>query len=118
MFCLFWLNFVVIFPIYISYGEWKYASTSGLVTATHYDLDKHGLEKKIEEVGKKISNNNGLVKTTYYKTKITKIENKIPSVTGLVTTAALNTKATDWKWTKEKRGCSLGTKGLYFKSCC
>ena len=60
-------------------------STSGLVTKTQYGLGKQGIEKKIEDVDKKISNTSGLVKKTGYKTKITQFEKKIPCVTGLVT---------------------------------
>ena len=41
-----------------------------------------------------IPNRNRLVKKIDYNTKIRQIENKVPSITGLVTTAALNTKAT------------------------
>ena len=48
-------------------------STSGLVTKTQYDADKQGLEKKIEEVNKKIPNTSGLSKKTDYKTKITDV---------------------------------------------
>ena len=65
----------------------KIPSTIGLITKAHYDSDKHGLQKNIDDVDKKIPNTSGL------KHKNTKIENKIPSVTGLVTTAAVNTKA-------------------------
>ena len=49
----------------------KIPSTSELVTETQYDSGKQGLQKRIEYVDK----------------------NKTPSITGLVTTAALNTKA-------------------------
>ena len=49
----------------------KIPSTSELVTETQYDSGKQGLQKRIEDVDK----------------------NKTPSITGLVTTAALNTKA-------------------------
>ena len=56
-------------------------STSGLVTKTQYDADKQGLEKKIEEVNKKIPNTSGLSKKTDYKTKITEIENKMSIAT-------------------------------------
>ena len=53
------------------------------------------LERKIEDVGRKIFNTCGLVKKTNCNTKITAIENKIPSVTGLGNTAVLDTKAAD-----------------------
>ena len=68
-------------------------SNSGLVTKTQYGLDKQGIEKKIEDVDKKISNTSGLVKKTGYKTKISQFEKKIPCVTGLVTAIMLNGKA-------------------------
>ena len=71
----------------------KIPSTYGLVTKTRYDLDKHGLEKKIEDIDKNITNATGLDKNAYYNTKIIEIEKKIPNVTGFMTTAALNTKA-------------------------
>ena len=67
----------------------KIPSASRLVTKTQA---KQGLEKKIEDVNKKIPNTRGLVKKAEYNAKITEIENKIPSVVGLVITAALNTK--------------------------
>ena len=72
----------------------KTPKTSGLVTKTKFDSDKQRLEKNIEDPDKKIPNTSKLVKKNDYKTKTAEIENKIPSVTGLVTTAALNTKAT------------------------
>ena len=53
------------------------------------------IEKKTENVDKKMPNTNGLLRKTYYNTKITEIENNIPSVIGLITTTMLNTKATD-----------------------
>ena len=51
------------------------------------------LEKKIEDVDKKILNTSE--HWTDYITNITQTENKVPSVTRLVTIAALNTKATE-----------------------
>ena len=72
----------------------KIPSTYGLVTKTQYDLDKQGLEKKIEDIdNKNITNATGLDKNAYYNTKIIEIEKKISNVTGFMTTAALNTKA-------------------------
>ena len=68
----------------------KIPNTSGLVSKTHHELDKQGLEKT--DVDIKISNIRGLVKNTDYNTKIAEIEIKIPSVTGLVPAAALNKK--------------------------
>ena len=70
-------------------------SASGLVTKTQYDLDKQGLEKKIEGADTRIRNTSGLIKMTDYNTKITQIEIKTPSVTGLVTITMFNTKATE-----------------------
>ena len=73
----------------------KIPSTSGLVIKRQNDLDKQGLEKLIEDFGKKISNTSGLVKKTNYNKKITEIENDISRVARLVTTTALNAKATE-----------------------
>ena len=73
----------------------KIPSTAGLVFKTQYDSDKQSLKKKIYDVGKHIPNTSGLVKKTDYNTNITEIKNKIPTLTGLVTTAAVNRKATD-----------------------
>ena len=73
----------------------KVPSTSRIVTKTQYDSDRQGLEKKIEKVDKKTPKTTGLVKNTDYNIKIKEIESKITSVTCLVTTAALNTKATE-----------------------
>ena len=71
-------------------------STSELVTKTQYHSDKQGLEKKIESVDKKIPNTSWLVKKTDYNAKLQRLnKNKIPRFTGLVTTATLNTKATE-----------------------
>ena len=44
---------------------------------------------------KKTPNTSGLIKKTDHNTNITEIESKVRSVTGLVTTAVLNTKATE-----------------------
>lgn len=59
-------------------------------------MDKQGLNKKIEDVQKKIPQMFGLSKTNY-NTKIGEIENKIPSITSLVTTVVLNANATETK---------------------
>lgn len=56
-----------------------------------------GLEKKIEDVDKKILNISELLKRTDYITNIMQTENKVPSVTRLVTIAALNAKAIEIK---------------------
>ena len=65
-----------------------YANT--FVLKTHYNTDKSGLEKKIDDASKKILDASGLVIKTDYNAKITDIEGKIPSITSLATTAALN----------------------------
>ena len=64
--------------------------TNRFVLKTHYNSDKSGLEKKIDDVSKKILDASGLVIKTDYNAKITDIEGKIPSITSLATTAALN----------------------------
>lgn len=56
-----------------------------------------GLEKKIEDVDKKILNISELLKRTDYITNIMQTENRVPSVTRLVTIAALNAKAIEIK---------------------
>ena len=43
------------------------SSTTGLVTKVQYDFDKQGLEKKIEEVDKKVPNTSELLKKLDYK---------------------------------------------------
>ena len=59
------------------------------------------IEKRIEDVDKKIPNTSGLVNKTYYNAKITGIKNKIPrtihDITNLVTKSALNTKSAEVK---------------------
>ena len=73
----------------------KIQSTKVFVAKTQQDLDKQGLEKKIEDVAQKIPNNS---QKDWLLHKNKEIESKISSVTGLVNTAALNTKVADWKW--------------------
>ena len=51
-----------------------------------YDSVNRGLEKKIQDVDKEISNTIGLVRKTDCNTKIPNIESNLPSVAGLVTT--------------------------------
>ena len=63
---------------------------SGFVLKTQYNTDKSGLEKKIDDAGKKIPNSSGLLKKTDYNAKFTGIEGKIPSIADLATTGALN----------------------------
>ena len=52
----------------------KIPSNNWLVTKTHDDSVKQCLEKKINDVNKKILNASGLVKKTDYNTKITYID--------------------------------------------
>ena len=85
----------------INTTDTKVLNTSGFVSKTKYDSEKQNLEKKIEDIDKKvpninwrrlnnkISNKNNEKRTDY--TKIIEIENKIPSITGLVSTVALKT---------------------------
>ena len=55
-------------------------NTIEFVLKTKYDTDKSDLEKKISVVDKKIPNTSGLVKKTYFSSKITEIEGRIPSI--------------------------------------
>ena len=74
----------------------KVIDNNGFLLKTQCNTDKSGLEKKIDDAGRKISDASGLVE----KTKITEIEVKIPIITGLATTAALNAfenKITDFR---------------------
>ena len=85
----------------INTTDTKVLNTSGFVSKTKYDSEKQNLEKKIEDIDKKvpninwrrlnnkISNKNNEKRTDY--TKIIEIENEIPSITGLVSTVALKT---------------------------
>ena len=77
------------------------SSTRGLVTKTQDDSDKQGIEKRIEDVDKKIPNTSELVNKTYYNVKITGFKNKIPrttpDITNLITKSALNTKSAEVK---------------------
>lgn len=73
----------------------KLSSTSGLVTKTKFDSDKEGLQKKIENVYKKIHSTSGLVKKTDYNTKTTDWKQDTQCYWYIVTTASLNTKATE-----------------------
>ena len=54
--------------------DFKIPSNNWLVTKTHDDSVKQCLEKKINDVNKKILNASGLVKKTDYNTKITYID--------------------------------------------
>ena len=51
--------------------------TTGFVLKIKYDTDKSDLEKKINDVDKKILDTNAFVKKTDYGSKITETENKI-----------------------------------------
>ena len=93
------LGFIKVNAIYT-----KIPSTSGLLTKTYYDSDKKGLEKKIEDVDKKISNTNWLVK------KITEIENKIPSDYRSVITPAVNAKVIEIIITSLSTNATFSTK--------
>lgn len=64
--------------------------TTGLVTKVQEDFGKQGLEKKIEEVDKKVPNTSELLKKPDYKKQITQNKNKIASGTTLMTIAAFN----------------------------
>ena len=70
----------------------KRQSISGLVIKTNYDSEKLGLENKVGDFDRKISNTRWLIKNNNYNTKITETEIKILKFTGLVTTDTLNTK--------------------------
>ena len=74
----------------------KIPSINELVTITQYDSNKQGLEKNIDFDKKKkyptLADYSRRLITTQ---KITEIENKTTSVTGLVTSAAFNTKVTE-----------------------
>ena len=47
----------------------KTPTTTGLVTKALYNIGKQGIEKKIEDVDKKIPNTSGLFKKTDYNKK-------------------------------------------------
>ena len=56
----------------------------------HCNIDKSGLEKKIDDADKKMANTSGLVKRTDYNAKITEIKGKMSSITGLAFAATFN----------------------------
>ena len=72
----------------------KIPNTSGLPTK-HTLIQTSSVLRRRLKIFKRISNTRRLVKKTYYNTKVTEIENKNLGVTSLVTTAMLNTKATE-----------------------
>ena len=63
----------------------KILSTSILVIKTQYDAGKQGIENKIPSV-------TGLLTTAALYTKATEVESKIPNITNLPRKAALNSK--------------------------
>lgn len=70
----------------------KILSTSGLATNIKYDWNKQGIEEKIEDVDKNITNSSAGAKKAVYNTEITETKKKILCAGGLVSTAALKTK--------------------------
>ena len=64
--------------------------TVGFVLKSQYNTYKSGLEKKINNAGKKYLILVDLLNITDYNPKITEVEGKILSITGLTTTAALD----------------------------
>ena len=60
-----------------------------------YSTGKKKLEKKIEDVDKKIPHTSALVITTVLNTKISEVQNKIPDTSCSVTAAVLNTKISE-----------------------
>ena len=58
------------FPVKVTAIDTKITSTSRLVTKIQYDSEKHGLEKKIEDVNKRIANTSGLIKKNDANTNI------------------------------------------------
>ena len=79
------------FIIELNAIDTKILSPSGLVTATQYDSDKQGLEKKIADVEKKTWNIDGFVKKMDYNIVISETESKTPDTTDL-------TKAPEFNW--------------------
>ena len=61
----------------------KRPSNSRLVIKSQYDWEKQCLEKKIEDVGKKILNTSELVKKTNDNIKVTEIRNKTLDITNM-----------------------------------
>ena len=80
--------------IKVSTIDTKIASNIGLVTETK-GSDKQGLEKKIEDVDRKIAQTSELLKRLITTQKLQKLKNEATNVTGLVTNAFLNAKATE-----------------------
>ena len=64
-------------------------NSSKFVLKTQCDTDKSGLEKKINDANKKISDISGLVKKSDYYAKVSEIEGKILSIFVLATTTTL-----------------------------
>ena len=63
--------------------------TTGIGLKITYDTDKSDLEKKINDVDKKIPDTSDLAKKADLNATITEIENKIPSINNLATNLAL-----------------------------
>ena len=57
--------------------EVKVIDPSGFILKTQYNTDKSGLEKKIQDADKKISDTSWPIKKTVYKGRILKIEAEI-----------------------------------------
>ena len=55
-----------------------------LIYISQYNTDKQNLEKKVEDIDKKIPDKSGLVTTTVLNTKISEVENKFPNINCLV----------------------------------
>ena len=55
---------------------WYYTKNSGLVVKTQYELDKQDLEKKIEDVEKKILRTKGMVKSLIATWKLQRLKTR------------------------------------------
>ena len=64
--------------------ENKIPNISMLGNKLQHDNDKQNLEKKIENIDKRLPNITGLVTNAMINTKIIEIENRILSTTGLI----------------------------------
>ena len=73
----------------VNSSETKIPDATSLIHIDRYNLDKHALEKKIEDIDKK-TDTSGLVTETTLHTKISEVENKIPDTSSLVATTVLN----------------------------
>ena len=75
--------------------EKKIPDATTLIYINQYNTDKQKLEKIIGDVDKKITDTNGLVTTTVFKTKISEVENNISNTSSLVTETVSNTKISE-----------------------